>query len=162
MSSDNFWMTLWSINTFHTNIFTESTCLITMTCPCPKYETLQRNLSKNTVRCWAVCVPAGVIQFFFWFGTERSVQVLILVCTEIWSTGVWSDYSFLHGWDLMKETNIKNSAETTWQINLLCKVSPPLTSSGLNSYFTGKKRIQQTNKRQRLKSCKVWCRPGCF
>lgn len=84
------------------------------------------------------CVPAGVIQFRFWFGTERSVQILILICTEIRSTGVWSDDSFLHGWDLMQETNNK---KTTRQIKSLCKIYPPLSSSGLNCYFT--KRINQ-------------------
>lgn len=71
------------------------------------YEILQAKPNKTTLRVnmnilhSSVCVPAGVIQFRFWFGTERSVQILILIHTEIWSTRVWSDNSLLHGWDLM-------------------------------------------------------------
>lgn len=73
------------------------------------------NLTQNTVNIKMetlnnLCVPAGVIQFSFWFRTECSVQILILIHTEIWSTRVWSDNSLLHGWDLMSETNKQTKA----------------------------------------------------
>lgn len=74
------------------------------------------------------CVPAGEIQFCFWFGAERRVQILVLIHTEVWGTRIWSDEPLLHGWDLKKKKKktFEKSNQTLQEPYLLSKTSSAL------------------------------------